>query len=58
MGRTLYPCPHRAAQDPAVLPVEGTAWGGPQRLHGVLSMLERGCQEGPDKHLASLFIYD
>lgn len=41
-----------------MLPAEGTARGGPQRLHRVLSMLERGCQEGPDKHLASLFIYD
>ena len=41
-----------------MLLAEGTARGGSQRLHGVPGMLERGCQEGPDKHLASLFIYD
>lgn len=57
-SRTLSPIPGQAVQDPAVLPAEGTTRGGPQGLHRVPDMLERGCQKGPDKHLASLFIYD
>lgn len=57
-GRTMCLYPSRAAQDPAMLPAQWTAQGGPQRLCRVPSMLEQGCQKGPDKHLASLFIYD
>lgn len=35
---------------------EGTAWREPQRPRGVPGMLDRGCQEGPDKHLASVYL--
>lgn len=57
-GKTTCLCPCRTAQDLAMLPAQGTAQRGLQRLRRVPSMLEQGCQEGPDKHLASLFIYD
>lgn len=57
VGQNLVPCPHQALQDVAVLPAEGTAQGGRRRRHGVPGTLEQGRQEGPDKHLASVFIY-
>jgi len=58
MGQDPVPHPRRAVRDPAVLLAEGTARGGPRGLCRVPGPLDRGCQEGPDKHLASLFIYD
>lgn len=46
----------QGCEEPAVLLAEGTAWGEPQRLCGVPGVLDWGCQEGPDKHLASVYL--